>query len=173
MRQRNIPHYVPADTGPTFWGPGDRYTFLVTGKESGGAYFMMEAIVPPGGGPPPHIHRREDESFYVLEGQLDIRLGEKSIHASAGDFVHIPRGTVHGFRNSGSRLARMLIIFAPSGMEHFFEETLEPALDRTACPPDNMEKVVARYIAAAPKYGLEFAQEGAGERQDSHEFLGV
>ncbi len=55
-----------AGTGPGFWGPGDRYTFLVTGEESGGAYFVMEAWVPSGGGPGPHIHTREDETFYVL-----------------------------------------------------------------------------------------------------------
>jgi quercetin dioxygenase-like cupin family protein len=57
----------PSQTGLSYWGPMDAYTFLVTGEESGGAYFAMEAIVPPGGGPPPHIHTLEDETFYVLE----------------------------------------------------------------------------------------------------------
>ena len=52
-----------AGTGPSYWGPGDRYTFLVTGEESGGAYFAMEAFVPPGGGPGPHVHTREDETL--------------------------------------------------------------------------------------------------------------
>ena len=61
----------PSGTGRTFWGPGDLYTFLVTRAESGGSYFTMEALVPPGGGPPPHIHRNEDETFYVVE---DARL---------------------------------------------------------------------------------------------------
>ncbi len=71
--------HLPADTGPSYWGPGDRYTFLVTGAQTNGAYFIMEAIVPPGGGPPPHIHHREEESFYLLEGTLDITLGEKKL----------------------------------------------------------------------------------------------
>ena len=52
----------PAATGPVYWGPGDHYTFLVTGEESGGAYFAMEALAARGG-PPPHVHRREDETF--------------------------------------------------------------------------------------------------------------
>jgi hypothetical protein len=52
-----------SETGRSYWGPGDLYTFLVTGEESGGAYFAMEALVPTGGGPPPHIHRNEDETF--------------------------------------------------------------------------------------------------------------
>src|SRR5215216_5101218 len=153
---QNIARYVPFETGPSYWGPGDRYTFLVTGAQSDNAYFIMEAIIPPGGGPPTHIHNREHEAFYVLEGTLDIQIGDKVVQASAGDFVHIPIGTVHSFRNSGDSVARQLLIFSPSGMEHFFEETLEVAHDRSAPPPDNIDTVVARYVEAAPRYGLEF-----------------
>src|SRR3712207_4756457 len=80
----------PAETGRTYWGPGDLYTFLVTGAESGGSYFAMEALVPPGGGPPPHIHRNEDETFYILEGECTFRLGDETITARAGDFVNVP-----------------------------------------------------------------------------------
>ena len=156
MAEQNISRYVPADTGPSFWGPGDRYTFLVTGAQSDAAYFIMEAIVPPEGGPPPHIHHREQESFYVLEGVLDIKMGDKVVQATTGDFVHIPCGTVHGFRNSGSASARLLLIFSPGGLERFFEETLEQVEDRSAPQPDNMDEVVERYVAAAPKHGLEF-----------------
>ncbi len=156
MSNRNLPLYVPADTGPSFWGPGDRYTFLVTGAQSDGAYFIMEAIVPPEGGPPPHIHHREQESFYVLEGTLDIKMDDKVVQATAGDFVHIPRGTVHAFRNSGTESARLLLIFSPGGMERFFEETLEQVQDRSAPQPDNMDVVVERYLDAAPRHGLEF-----------------
>jgi len=154
----NVMHYVQADKGPSFWGPGDRYTFLVTGAQSGGAYFIMEATVPRDGGPPPHIHRNEEECFYVLEGQLEIRLGDRMISASTGDFVHVPRGTVHCFRNVGTALARTLLIFSPAGLEGFFEETLERVTDPSAPQPENMEAVVARYLAVAPKYGLEFVR---------------
>src|SRR5262245_57472893 len=87
--------YMPAGTGPTYWGPGDRYTFLITGDRSGGSYFTMLALVPPGGGPPPHIHHREEEQFYILEGEVTLQVGDHTIQASAGDFVHIPRETVH------------------------------------------------------------------------------
>jgi mannose-6-phosphate isomerase-like protein (cupin superfamily) len=148
--------YRTAGTGPAFWGPGDRYTFLVTGEQTGGAYFVMEALVPPGGGPPPHIHRNEDETFYIVEGGCSIRIGDKVVHAKAGDFVNIPRGTVHCFFNNGTATARMIVTFTPAGMEGFFEETLEPATDPSAAPPQNNPAVAARYVAAAPKYGLEF-----------------
>ena len=91
-------------TGATYWGPGDLYRFLVTGAETGGAYFAMEAVVPPGGGPPPHTHAREDETFYVLEGRVDFRLGDERVTAGPGDFVNVPRGRVHNFHNAGRGL---------------------------------------------------------------------
>ena len=143
-------------TGRAFWGPGDRYTFLVTGDESDGSYFAMEALVPQGGGPPPHIHRNEDETFYVLEGQCTFRLGDDTIIAGAGDFVNVPRGIVHCFRNDGAHPARLILTFTPAGIERFFEETLELATDRTEPPPDNIAAVAARYAAAAPRFGIEF-----------------
>lgn len=150
------PLHRPAGTGAMYWGPGDRYRFLVTGAESGGAYFAMEALVPPGGGPPPHIHRNEDETFYVVEGEASIRLGEEAVTARVGDFVNVPRGLVHCFKNEGRATLRMILTFTPAGMEEFFEETLERALDPSLDPPDNHDTVAARYVAAAPRYGLEF-----------------
>jgi mannose-6-phosphate isomerase-like protein (cupin superfamily) len=153
-----VPLHRAAGTGPSYWGPGDVYTFLVTGEESGGAYFAMEALVPSGGGPPPHVHGREDETFYVLEGSCSFRLEDRVVVAGPGDFVFVPRGVVHCFRNEGPEPARLIITFTPSGIERFFEETLERALDPTAPVPDNVAEVSARYAAAAPKYGLDFVE---------------
>jgi quercetin dioxygenase-like cupin family protein len=146
----------PADTGLAYWGPGDRYTFLVTGEESAGAYFAMEASVPPGGGPPPHIHSREDETFYLIEGQIEFLLGDKTVTAGPGAFVNVPRGTVHCFHNTGTKSARMVITFTPAGIERFFEETLERAQNGVLQPPDNVNEVAARFLAAAPRFGLTF-----------------
>ncbi len=146
----------PVATGPAYWGPGDHYTFLVTGEESGGAYFAMEAHVPPGGGPPPHIHRDEDETFYLVEGEIEFRLGDETITAGPGDFVNVPRGEVHCFRNAGTETARLVLTFTPAGIERFFEETLEPAPNGTQDQPDNVDEVAARYVEAAPRHGLEF-----------------
>jgi quercetin dioxygenase-like cupin family protein len=150
------PLHRPAGTGPMFWGPGDLYTFLVTGEESGGAYFAMEALVPQGGGPPPHIHANEDETFYVLEGRVTFRLGDETVVAGPGDFVHVPRGNVHCFRNDGEATARIVLTFTPAGIEHFFLETLQRAVDPTLDPPEPVEAVAARYVEAAPRHGLTF-----------------
>ena len=149
----------PEGTGDMYWGPGDLYRFLVTGAETGGAYFAMEAVVPPGGGPPPHTHTNEDETFYVVEGRCSIRLGDDWVTARTGDFVNVPRGTVHCFHNDGAAPMRMILTFTPAGIEHFFEETLQRALDPTQSPPEPPEAVAARYAAAAPRYGMRFLSE--------------
>ena len=65
------PFFRPSGTAPAVYGPGDLYSMLVTGKESNNVFFQFEAFVPKGGGPPPHIHSREDETFYVISGNLD------------------------------------------------------------------------------------------------------
>ncbi len=156
MTNESIAFHLPADTGPCYWGPGDRYTFLVTGAQTNGAYFIMEAIIPLGGGPPLHIHHREEESFYLLEGTLDITLGEKKLKATNGDFVQIPRGMVHAFRNAGSATARMLLFFSPAGMDKYFEEVLEPVHDRSAAVPAVTDGLIARMMGAGQKHGIEF-----------------
>ncbi|MDA2913633.1 cupin domain-containing protein [Acidobacteriia bacterium AH_259_A11_L15] len=132
------------------------YTFLITGEQSGGAFFAMEALVPPGGGPPPHIHRREDETFYILEGECSIRVGDKMLLAFSSDFICIPRGTVHSFKNEGTRTMRMILTFVPAGIEKYFEEVFEPVQDRSARPPPTTKELIDRLLAAAPRYGIEF-----------------
>jgi mannose-6-phosphate isomerase-like protein (cupin superfamily) len=79
--------HMPADNGLALWGSDDRYTFLITGAQSGGAYFILEAFVPPGGGPPPHIHQREEKCFYLLAGQLTMTLGDRQLKVAALDLA--------------------------------------------------------------------------------------
>jgi mannose-6-phosphate isomerase-like protein (cupin superfamily) len=73
--------YVLAGTGPAYRSPVDQITFLITGEQTGGAFFMAEVLVPPGGGPAPHIHHREEETFYILEGTLNIQAGGETLAA--------------------------------------------------------------------------------------------
>lgn len=156
MAEHRTPVHTVAGTGRAFWGPGDMYTFLITGEQSGGAFFAMEALVPPAGGPPPHIHRREDETFYILDGECSVRVGDKTLLASSGDFICIPRGTLHCFKNEGARTMRMILTFVPAGIEKFFEEVFEPVQDRYATPPPTTKELIDRLLAAAPRYGIEF-----------------
>ena len=150
------PIFWPTGTAPAVWGPGDLYSLLATGKETNNAFFQFEAIVPKGGGPPPHVHNREDESFYLVSGSLEILLGDKTYQAKRGDFVYVPRGTVHRFKNVGGDVAVQLVTFVPGGMEGFFQEVFPKVTDRTAAPPPVTEELIRKMNEAAPKYGVEF-----------------
>src|SRR5580692_2607212 len=94
--------------GRTIAVVGDVYRFLATSEDTNGKYAMWEAIVPPGGGPPPHVHSKEEEGFYILEGEITLQVGEERIVASAGMFANMPVGTLHSFKNETDRPARML-----------------------------------------------------------------
>ena len=148
--------HVVSGTGKAFWGPGDMYTFLVSGEQAGCGFFAMEGLVPAGGGPPPHIHEMEDETLYILEGKCNVQIGEQNLVASPGDFVFLPRGTMHAFRNDGPDTLRLILTFVPAGIERFFEEVLEPVTDRTAAPPPPTKELVERLLAVGPKYGITF-----------------
>lgn len=156
MSKQDAVRHVPAGTGPTYWGPGDQVTFLITGEQSGGAFFMCDVQVPPGGGPPPHIHHREDEAFYMLEGTLMVMAGEATISASPGDFVYVPRGTTHSFKNAGSVDCRMLVMITPAGFEKFFEETFDQARPGPEAIAMPTPELMARMAAAASRHGMEF-----------------
>ena len=133
---------------------GDVYRYLATGEQTGGKYALFDATVPPGGGPPPHVHSREEEGFYILEGEITFTVNGERIVAGPGTFANVSIGTPHAFKNESERPARMLITVAPAGLEKMFLEVgtvVEPGA--TASPPSREE--IARLIEVAPKYGIE------------------
>lgn len=141
--------------GRTIAVVGDVYRFLVTGEDTSGKYASWEAIVPPGGGPPPHVHSREEEGFYILEGEITFSIGEDRIVATAGMFANMPVGTPHSFRNESAKSARMLISVAPAGLEQmFFEIGVPVAQGSTAAPPPTKAEI-DKLLEIAPRYGVE------------------
>jgi mannose-6-phosphate isomerase-like protein (cupin superfamily) len=141
--------------GRTIGLVGDLYRFLATGDNTHGTYATWEAIVPPGGGPPPHVHSREEEGFYVLEGEITLHAGDKQIVATEGMFVNMPIGLPHSFKNESSKPAKMLITVAPAGLENMFFEIGVPLAEgsTTALPPTQEE--IEKLLEIAPKYGIE------------------
>ncbi len=141
--------------GRTIAVVGDVYRFLATGDNTHGTYAMCEAIVPPGGGPPPHVHSREEEGFYILEGEITFQSGEKRIVATAGMFVNMPIGMPHSFKNESSHPAKMLITVAPAGLENMFFEFGVPLTEgsTSALPPTQEE--IKKLLKIAPQYGIE------------------
>jgi mannose-6-phosphate isomerase-like protein (cupin superfamily) len=145
---------LPAGDGERLWIVGDTMTLKATGDSTDGRLVLLENLTAPEGGPPPHVHTREDEFFYVLDGSFEIRIGEQLHALGPGGFAYVPRGTVHNFRNTSSEPARILVGFTPAGMEGFFRESGRPAADDGPAPALD-EDEIARTMAAAEKYGLE------------------
>lgn len=145
---------TPAE-GRTVAVVGDVYRFLATGDDTNGKYAMWEAIIPPGGGPPPHVHSREEEAFYILEGEITFYIGEERVVATAGMFANMRVGTPHSFKNESSHPAKMLISVAPAGLEKmFFEFGVPVPQGATTAPPPTKEEI-EKLLEIAPRYGIE------------------
>jgi mannose-6-phosphate isomerase-like protein (cupin superfamily) len=124
-------------------------TLLVkaTGADTGGAYSLIEAALEPGGvGPLPHKHLDREESFFVLQGQIDFRVADAIIPAIPGSFLLVPRGVVHTFANAGTMRAGLVLIHSPS-FEGYFEELRALA--------DSGEQDPAVYAEMMSKWGME------------------
>jgi mannose-6-phosphate isomerase-like protein (cupin superfamily) len=103
--------------------PGSPILFKVWGQREPGNYDFAEFSLAPGkGGPRPHRHHTNEELFYVLEGELEFLVGERSVLIGPGSVAFIPPDTVHAFRNPGPEQARFLLIASPSGLYRYFEE---------------------------------------------------
>jgi quercetin dioxygenase-like cupin family protein len=118
------------------WVLGMHVKLLLTAEETNGRFSVAELSPDPGVFVPNHRHLAEDEMFYVTDGTVWFEVGGESITATAGTFVYIPRGTMHGFRNIGSRRARMLNVHTPGGFDKFFEASGTPCEDIDAGPPN-------------------------------------
>lgn len=137
---------------------GDTYTILLSGKDTAGRFCLIDMHIPPGGGPPPHRHDFE-ESFILLEGEIEATFrGAKSV-VKEGEAVHIPANAPHQFQNTSSQPARLLCICSPAGQEKFFAEVGVPVSTRTTPPPQldaaAQAKFRAKAEALAPKYRTE------------------
>ena len=146
--------------GRTIAVVGDVYRFLATGEDTNGKYALWEAIVPLDGGPPPHVHSREEEGFYVLEGEITFQVGDQRLVATAGTFANMPVGTAHSFKNEGTQPAKMLISVAPAGLEKmFFEFGVPVPQGATTAPPPTKEEI-EKLMEIAPRYGIEIRLPG-------------
>src|SRR5689334_25328274 len=132
---------------------GARLDIVVDGDQTGGAFAVAEDRSSPGFGPPPHVHEREDESFYVIEGEYLFGGEGGELRAGPGTFVHAPKGHLHWWRNVGDRPGRHLEIFTPAGLEQMFLEIGEPNVGSDDEPPAPDQR---RLLDAAPRYGVTF-----------------
>ncbi|ATL66588.1 cupin domain-containing protein [Nocardia terpenica] len=144
--------HVPAGAGPSICVAGDTYTVKASTEMTGGALAFLEASVPPSAGPAPHIHTLEDEAYYLLHGKLEILDTDRTFVAKPGDFVFIPKGTTHRFKNRGTQTAKMIFLFTPAGFDRFFMEigkTPQPG----APAPEWTEEDYRRVAEVGRRYG--------------------
>ena len=138
---------------------GDTYTILISGKDTAGRYCLIDMHIPPGGGPPPHRHDFE-ESFTVLEGEIEAVFRGEPLTVRAGDVINIPANAPHRFQNKSKQAARLLCLCSPAGTEEFFREIGVPVATRTTPPPPlspaQQQELKAKSEALAPKYNTEF-----------------
>src|SRR5215208_4121405 len=130
------PLAVPRDDGEARWWFGTLAVIKTTAAETGGQLTIIDVMNPPGWEAPLHVHHRDDEGFWILEGNATIEVGDSTIEASAGDYVFGPRDIPHRY-TVGENGCRMLFIMVPGGMEDMVRATSEPAPSRRLPrPPD-------------------------------------
>ncbi len=147
--------HLPADEGRSYWLFTDLYTFKAVGEETGEAFALAELTAYTRFAPPPHIHLRQDESYYILEGEFEFIADGRTFTAGSGSFVHLPKGRLHMHRNAGDTPARALVLQTPAGVEKLFEEGAKPATDTSSVPPLPEMPEIQRAVEIAQKYGIE------------------
>jgi mannose-6-phosphate isomerase-like protein (cupin superfamily) len=147
--------FQPTADQPAYWVVDHRMTVLIPGEQTHNAYSVLEAFIVPGGGTPLHIHHREDELFYVLEGDVTLFAGEQTTRARAGACVHVPAGSVHNFRNEGDGPARLLITYTPAGFENYFSKAGTPTTHGDQTAPPVTQEALERLQAYAAQFSLE------------------
>jgi mannose-6-phosphate isomerase-like protein (cupin superfamily) len=159
--EMGVAHVAPGEGSKSVHVFGELVTCKITSYQTGGAYSLFEVVTQPGGGPPPHVQHREDEAFYVLEGEYEFHVEDRTLAADEGSLIYVPRGNLHAHDNVGKELGRMLVSQTPGGLhERFFEEIGEKTSDTSR--PLLSEKLpdMERIAKIAAEYGIEMASPG-------------
>jgi mannose-6-phosphate isomerase-like protein (cupin superfamily) len=159
--ETSVTHVAAGEGGESLWVFGELVTCKITSIRTGGAYSLFEVVTPLGGGPPPHVQHREDEAFYVLEGEYEFLIEGHNISAEAGSLVYVPKGKLHVHKNVDVQPGRMLVSQTPGGLyERFFEEVGEAAIGELRPSISEADAEVGSIAALAAGYGIEIPPMG-------------
>jgi quercetin dioxygenase-like cupin family protein len=148
-----------SEDGDAIWMLGGVYTIKAAASETDGKLTVMEMTIPPGAAPPPHTHPG-GEAVYVVEGTIAYNIGDDRIEGGAGSFFYIPEGTVEWFEPTGDSPARLLVIYAPGGMDQFFREAGEPAPAHELPPSPEEPPDIKRIVEIGERYGMNIQEPG-------------
>lgn len=137
-----IPRFVPHVSGEKIEVRGGWLSFLAVGEQTGGAYALIKTANGPSTGVPLHVHEREDETWFVLEGEYTFRVGGETFLARSGDYVFGARNVPHSYANQTGAIARALIMVTPAGFEGFWRESAQLREDAS---PAALEALGKRY----------------------------
>ena len=153
--RKPAPITVGPQEGQSLSVVGDNYRILISGKETNGAFATIDMLIPPKGGPGPHAHANFQETFYVINGEVEVKSEAGSYTAKKGAYVVIPKGgIIHDFKNNTDKMAHLLCVVVPSGLEEFFVEIGKPVSPGTFLPPPPMNPEAAKKLQAiAEKHG--------------------
>ena len=158
----------PGAAGPATWAMGSLFERLLSGSDCGGALDVSLITQPPGIATPLHVHSREAEAFYVLEGTLLYQAADQLHELSAGSFIYLPAGVPHAFRITGRTPARFLGLVSPAGLMDLYDEVGLPAGERRLPGTDGrtLEDEIPRWNEVGPRYGLSVIGPPIPERQE-------
>jgi quercetin dioxygenase-like cupin family protein len=143
--------------GQATWALGSLFQQLASGAETGGAFGLAQVTQPAGTATPLHLHTREAEAFYLLDGTMTYRAGDQTYQLSPGSFLYLPAGLPHAFRVTGTSPARFLAIVAPGGLMDLYDEVGRPAAQHQLPQhgEEQMKADIGRWLEAAPRYGIQ------------------
>jgi len=151
------PFAINSNEAPTYVSVGELIIVLASAEQTGGSFGLMNGVIARGAEPPPHVHHREDESFFVLEGEVNVRVGDDSFVAAPGSFVFCPRDVPH-LLTVQTEQVRTLTLVTPGGLESFFVELGVPAPDGRL-PAESPEPDLERVATLAAHYGAEIVTD--------------
>ena len=138
-----------------FWISGDYWKIVASSEDTENKYAMMDVTILPKNGVKPHIHTREDEALYIIEGQFDLQYGDQTISATNGFHLFMKRGIFHSFKNVGNNEGKLLIIFIPGGCEKLYEELGIPVTDIKAFSKPYTFPNFVKVFQLLRKYGIQ------------------
>lgn len=153
MDANPTPRVLSPEEGQNLWYLNGLVNIRLNTADTGGQFCWVDELLPVGSETPYHLHHKEDETFYMIEGEATFVLDGRSVRAAAGDIVFLPKKIPHGFRVTGDRPARLINLVSPSGFEQLFIEAGEPAA--TTELPNPSVPDISKVMEACMKLGVE------------------